>query len=209
MNASFLTPYISIKPTADFNPAQIPQEVKQDVGFIKTAFKTEKERPNKLDNYGNYQDRLSNDLLATYYDPQKDVFNIGLRGTDLSSFDRAVKDLKSDAGLITNNIQGDKQYRDAYNIVRKIKNQNRKSKIDLYGFSLGGGIANQLSNDVSRVKSKAYNPAIFNWSDSRDNPNNFTYRFKNDIVSMGSDPQRLKNFETPKFYSHGINRFLE
>jgi hypothetical protein len=203
---SYLTPYLSTpKPTLE----PIPENVKKHAEFIRHSFKKQEDRP-ATHEYGFYQPAYSNDLVATYYKPELKQFNIGLRGTDVGDFSRVVKDLKTDLNVITGDLQGDKQYRDAYNLIRKVKkfqtNQQQQPDINLYGFSMGGAIAKHLSNDVSGIKTIALNPLSFN---TTDNDNTFTYRIQGDTISRASDPSKTRTFEVPSFYSHGIQSFLD
>jgi len=203
---SYLSPYI-ITPKKELQP--IPENVKEHAGFIQQAFKKPEERP-LTHPYGQYVGQFSNDLLATYYKPETKEFNVALRGTDLTDFSRGVKDLKTDIGLLSGNVKGDPQYRQSYDIVRKIRknqiNQGIKPNINLYGFSLGGGVAKQLTNDITGIKSVSLNPFSFR---DKDPENSFTYRIKGDVISSGSDVGKTRVFESPSFYSHGLRRFLD
>lgn len=207
--ASYLTPYL-VQGKRPLQP--VPEDVKAKASFINEAFKKPEDRPKSVSGFGEYRQDLSNDLMSVYYKPDEKKYNVAFRGTDLSSFDRAIPDIATDLRLATGNIKADPRYRDAYKTIRRIRHQanvyGNDPNINLYGFSLGGGIASQLTADVKGVKAEVFNPAIFQWNDTRENPNVFTYRFKGDLVSRGFDPSRVREFETPNYFSHHLNNFL-
>lgn len=190
----------------------VPEDVKNKARFINEAFKKPDERPKSFEGYGDYRSDLSNDLMSVYYKPDEKKYNVAFRGTDLGSFERAIPDIATDLRLLSGNVKGDKRYREAYDTIRRIRHQQSvygdKPNVELYGFSLGGGIAQQLSNDVRGIKANVFNPTQFEWN-KQENPDVYTYRFKSDLVSRGYDPSRTISFETPNLYSHGLNNFLE
>lgn len=181
---------------------RVSDSVKSKAGFADLSYQVSP--PNYLANYG---DLVQNtDDLKVYHDKNNKKLNVSIRGTDLSSFSRATRDLPTDFKYILGmDLSSDKRYQDTNKAIKRLQEQYPDHEIKTYGFSLGGALAKQAVKDNPNIKAEIFNPLSSVFSDKEDLENVKAYRSSGDLLSIFNRSKEDYEY-LPKnpLYPHGI-----
>ena len=95
--------------------------------------------------------------ITTFYDFQTDRIVMGFRGTDGgNNLGMRYEDLFTDYYLAIGRLRSTKRFEEAVEMLEKVLKKFGKNKISLCGHSLGGAIADYLS-DIYKIPAYIYN----------------------------------------------------
>ena len=128
---------------------------KEDLDYAIYA-KDAYEPVNKRKDFKNYKyiEADSNDLLATYHNPDENKLIMAVRGTG------GFQDLQRDAGIVLGSFGGSLLLQDFTAIQNKVKQNEKKydpEKITLVGHSSGGSVSNYIGVDNPHYDVITYN----------------------------------------------------
>jgi hypothetical protein len=119
--------------------------------------------------------QFSSKNLQTYFEPEKKIMIMSIKGTNPSS----IPDLRTDISLAIGRLKQTKRFKDAEKMLIRAKAELKPSKTIVVGFSLGGAIGSALSSYADKVYTFNRGATI----GSTTKKNEESYRVKGDLVS--------------------------
>jgi dienelactone hydrolase len=141
-----------------------------------------------------------NEFNKAYKNPITNEIDVGVRGT--AGFSDVITDAKK---LFGSDIKKSDRYKNSSDFVKKLKQENPTSKINLYGHSLGGAIVNELAKENPNIitSGEAYNPYLLSSSDASNKIKN--YRLPTDVASLlAVNSENVKTVGDASDYTRGI-----
>lgn len=183
----------------------IPQHIKQSAEFANLGYKSPKQRPRKIEDFGNYLPEYSSKDVAIYKNDKNKQINMAIRGSD---FSQPIKDIVGDIGLISGKLHETPRYKEVKNTIELVKKNNPEYKTKAISHSLGASTGRYLVEEGVIDKSLGFSEGISPFFQPQDNRNVSSIRFKSDAISYPDQNKGVISLEPRRTYAHGLGGFF-
>jgi hypothetical protein len=180
--------------------SQKPKKPKSlGANIVNLAYTEKGKRPDTYNEFTKIYDDNNN---VAYKDKNNNI-KIGIAGSN--SMGDALTDAKLFFGT---NIKDTDRYKTSATFLKKVMDENTDSKIELFGHSLSGTIANQLQKDNPNITSTAYNPYLLNSGQISDKTKNIrTYTDPASLLVAGSIMNQFSGSSLNPLDAHSLLNF--